>query len=95
LKGVCRYSERDKTAFLDVVEELLPSTEEKWEKVASCFNTQWTKHFCHPTRTAKGLKTKFQKLIYVSLIGRGKRSLLKQKVLHCEKFIDKKHSVIT
>jgi hypothetical protein len=63
--------------------------------VASCFNTQWAEHFCHPTRTAKGLKTKFRELVHGPLTGGGKRSLLEQRALHCEKLIDKKHGVIT
>jgi hypothetical protein len=87
LKGACGYTEGNKTAFLNVVEELLSSIKEEWEKVASCFNTQWTKHFCHFTQTAKGLKTKFQELIYSLLISGGKRSLFEQKALHCKKLI--------
>jgi hypothetical protein len=40
LKSVCGYIEGNKTALLDVVEELLSLTKKEWEKVVFCFNTQ-------------------------------------------------------
>jgi hypothetical protein len=61
--------------------------------VASCFNTQWAKHFCHLTRIAKSLKTKFQELVHSLLTSGGKRSLFEQRTLHYKKHINKKHSV--
>jgi hypothetical protein len=39
MKSACGYIEGDKTALIDIVEVLLLSTKEKWEKVAFCFNT--------------------------------------------------------
>jgi hypothetical protein len=55
--------------------------------VASCFNTQWTKHFYHFIRTAKSLKTKFRELVHGPLSGGGKKSLFEQRTLHCKKLI--------
>jgi hypothetical protein len=43
----------------------------------------------------KRFKNQVSRVCSCPLAGGGKKSLLEQKTLHCEKLIDKKHSVIT
>jgi exonuclease VII large subunit len=88
------YFNQDKRHLLKYVKEVIPSSEEDWEKIEKLFNNKYVILKKQPIRTLNSIKTKFKEITHNALTKSGEKDEFEKKMKELQKEIDKKCEII-